>query len=133
MIAGNRSEVASLIAEMILDALKRAITEGTPVDWSAKSWACALADFKQVSGQAADAVVQNMEDRGDVPYVKGKFTRVDQERGAELVREYLMRIVKIKGYCRRRTKMFDSLFSLGFRKLTQNWKERADVYFHVSG
>lgn len=133
MISGNRNEVARLIAEVTLEALKRAFTDDSPISWDAKSWAKPLEDFKKVAGQAADAVVQNMEDRGDVPYVKGKFTKSDTERGAECVRSYFARVLTVKGYCRRRTKTFNRLFELGFQKLTRNWKEHADVYFPVSG
>ena len=69
MVSGTKQKAYESIKAAVFDSVKDAVSDDRPADWESKTWARGLEEFRQISGQAADAVLSSMTDLGSVPLI----------------------------------------------------------------
>jgi hypothetical protein len=142
MISGNKNMALDDLRKEVVESFKAAYTDGHPVNWESESWLKSAESFKEQSEVVSEAILACMADRGDVLYVKGKLTAADIERGIQqAVTGYFEPRFAISvenkvpvgsSYRQKKVKAFSKELKLRARKLTERWKEQANVHFHVS-
>lgn len=129
---GNKARTLTEIKAAALESIKFSYAENRPTDWTCKSWEKGVAQFTEAAGQIADVMLSSMEDRGDVPYVKGKITGIESKAGLEVAEKFYEQMCTVASYRKKKVKLFVGEFKRRCQPLMRQWKEQAGVYFDLS-
>lgn len=128
MYHGNKQLITQHISECIYEVIKEVISDGREVCWEAKGWEKYLPKFREISIKAAEQITQKVNDIGDKPYIKGKFSKEDIRRGEEPVYLFFDELYNINNrLAKRYSKNFSKYLEKKIKALITLWKEQKDV------
>ena len=130
MISGNKNTALASVQAIVVASLKDAF--GSNINWEVKSCERAIKEFTMLSVTIAAAVLENMKDCGDVPYIMGKPTGDEIRFGASLMLIHYLteKDQAARSYYEKKFKLFVDALSGRIKTEALAWKAQAKQYFN---
>jgi len=124
MFSGNKAMAQESIRLAAFESLKDTFACQN-INWESKSCERAVKDFNELAILIAAAVVINITDAGDIPYVSGRPTKLDIQRGLGiLISHYTSGDLPNAKYADKKTKAFKRSFEAKIKKLSEQWERK---------
>lgn len=129
MISGNGNLARLDLKACVMESLKDSVAPN--VSWESEACKKSFDKLNDWSIQVVAAMLSNMRDAGDVPYVSGKLAASSVMDGVRALEQVLSESYP-SNYVRRVSDLFKASVKRRLPKLHQAWKESKNVYFGVS-